>query len=129
MEYYHSKLVKNSSFQDVVDHVVKELGKEGFGVLTEIDVQDTMKHKLNIDFNPYKILGACNPEYAFKALKAEDKIGTMLPCNVIVQDLMDGHMEVSVVDPISSMQAIANEDLEIVALNIRQKLLDVLQNV
>ena len=92
MEYYHSKLVKNSSFQDVVDHVVKELGREGFGVLTEIDVQETMKHKLNIDFNTYKILG-------------------------------------SVVDPISSMQAIANEELEIVALNTRQKLLDVLQNV
>ena len=88
-----------------------------------------MQNFFNIDFNTYKILGTCNPEYAFKALKAEDKIGTMLPCNVFVQDLMDGHIEVSVVDPISSMQAIANEELEIVALNTRQKLLDVLQNV
>ncbi|MEQ9442783.1 MAG: DUF302 domain-containing protein [Cyclobacteriaceae bacterium] len=129
MDYYHSKLVKNNSFQDVVDHVVKELGKEGFGVLTEIDVQETMKHNLNMDFNPYKILGACHPEYAGKALQAEDKIGSMLPCNVIVQDLMDGRIEVSVVDPISSMQTIANEDLKMVALHIRQKLLDVLQHV
>lgn len=129
MEYYHSKLIKDAEFEEVIDRVVKELKKEGFGILTEVDVQETMKNKLNIDFNPYKILGACNPEYAYKALKAEDKIGTMLPCNVIVQDLMDGHIEVSVVDPVSSMQAIANEDLEIVALNIRQKLLDVLQNV
>lgn len=88
-----------------------------------------MKNKLNIEFNPYKILGACNPEYAYKALKAEDKIGTMLPCNVIVQDLMEGYIEVSVVDPISSMQAVSNEDLEMVALNIRTKLLEVLKNV
>lgn len=129
MEYYHSKLIEDAEFEEVIDRVVKELKKEGFGILTEVDVQETMKNKLNIEFNPYKILGACNPEYAYKALKAEDKIGTMLPCNVIVQDLMEGYIEVSVVDPISSMQAVSNEDLEMVALNIRTKLLEVLKNV
>ncbi|GAA0893551.1 DUF302 domain-containing protein [Fulvivirga kasyanovii] len=129
MEYYHSKLINDAEFEEVIDRVVKELKKEGFGILTEVDVQETMKNKLNIEFNPYKILGACNPEYAYKALKAEDKIGTMLPCNVIVQDLMEGHIEVSIVDPISSMQAVSNEDLEMVALNIRTKLLEVLKNV
>tara|TARA_R110000744_G_scaffold380123_1_gene499858 strand:- start:457 stop:819 length:363 start_codon:yes stop_codon:yes gene_type:complete len=119
-------LIKDAEFEEVIDRVVKELKKEGFGILTEVDVQETMKNKLNIEFSHYKILGACNPEYAYKALKAEDKIGTMLPCNVIVQDLMEGYIEVSVVDPISSMQAICNENLEIVSLHIRQKLLDVL---
>ena len=97
--------------------------------LTEIDLKSTFKNKLNIDFYNYKILGACNPEYAFKALKIEDKIGTMLPCNVIVQEKEKGIIEVSIVDPIASMQAVKNEALGKLALEIRGKLKTVIYNL
>ena len=121
MSYY---LVKNlvSSFEKAVSDVTEELQKEGFGILTEIDVTATLKKKLNVDFPKYTILGACNPTFAYKALLAEPKIGTMLPCNVIVQDLEDGTIDVAAVDPLASMQSIRNPQLQGVAKEIQLKL-------
>ena len=104
------------------------LKEEGFGVLTEIDVTATLKKKLDVDFRTYKILGACNPTFAHEALQAEDKIGTMLPCNVIVQVLDDGRTEVAAVDPIASMQAVDNEDLWPIAEEVRERLHRVVAN-
>ncbi len=90
MNYYFSKKIENTTFSEVIERVTEELEKEGFGVLTEIDVQATLKKKLDVDFKKYSILGACNPPFAYEALLAENKIGAMLPCNVIVQELEDG---------------------------------------
>ena len=111
-----------------------ELKKEGFGVLTQIDVQDTLKKKLNVDpiaigSRKYKILGACNPNFAHEALLAEDTIGTMLPCNVIVQERASGKVEVSTVDPVASMMAIKNDTLGNVAMQVREKLNRVIDNL
>lgn len=120
-EYYYSRIV--DADMDTVDERVRAaLKEEGFGVLTEIDVAATLKKKLDIDFRPYKILGACNPNFAHKALQAEDKIGTMLPCNVILQETVDGHTEVAAVDPIASMQAVGNESLGEIAAEVRERL-------
>ncbi len=127
MKYYHSKIVKNRSFEQVIDLVTKSLKEEGFGILTEIDVQATMKKKLDVDFRPYKILGACSPPFAFKALQEEDKIGTMLPCNVIVQEVNEG-IEIAAVDPVASMQAVGNENLSGIANEIRDKLIRAVNN-
>lgn len=121
MTYHFSKKLK-MSFDQAVAHVTEALKKEGFGILTEIDVQQTLKKKLNVDFRPYRILGACNPPLAYRALQAEDKIGTMLPCNVIVQDVGDGMVEVSAVDPVASMAAITNPKLGDVAGTVQGKL-------
>ena len=121
MSYYFSKVVEQN-FDDAIVHVTEQLSQAGFGVLTTIDVSATMKKKLDVDMNRYTILGACNPGYAHKALQAEDKIGTMLPCNVIVQQHEDGSVEVSAVDPIASMQAIDNPALGSIAGEVRQKL-------
>ena len=121
MSYYFSKIV-NDGFDDAIVRVTDHLSKAGFGVLTTIDVSATMKKKLDADMNRYTILGACNPGYAFKALQAEAKIGTMLPCNVILQQLDDGKVEVSAVDPIASMQAIENPALGSIATEVREKL-------
>ena len=121
MSYYFCKRI-DSTFDDAVDRVTEELKKEGFGILTEIDVKETLKKKLDVDFYRYKILGACNPPFAYKALLAENKIGTMLPCNVIVQQTPDGQVEISAVDPIASMQAVENSDLEPIAKEIQAKL-------
>jgi uncharacterized protein (DUF302 family) len=109
--------------------VTESLKKEGFGVLTEIDVKDTLKRKLDVDFRRYKILGACNPSFAYRALQAEDKIGTMLPCNVIVQELADGTVEVSAVDPVASMLAIKNPELGGIAEKVREKLKNVVASL
>jgi uncharacterized protein (DUF302 family) len=117
------------SYEEALVKVAEELQKEGFGVLTEIDVKDTLKQKLDVDFKKYKILGACNPPFAYKALKAEDKIGVMLPCNVIVFEISEGKTEVSAVDPIASMQAIDNPDLREVAEHIQTKLKNVIDNL
>jgi uncharacterized protein (DUF302 family) len=114
MSYYVSKKVK-MTFDEAVSRVTEELQKGGFGILTEINVKETLKKKLNVDFQQYKILGACNPSLAYQALQAEDKIGLMLPCNVIVQEKSAGEIEVSAIDPIASMQAIKNPALEQVA--------------
>ena len=128
MDYYNTKVV-NLGFEEAILKVTEELKKEGFGVLTEIDVKETMKKKLDVDFRKYKILGACNPPFAYKALQAEDKIGTLLPCNVIVQETQDGKTEVSTVNPLVSMQAVKNVNLEPVALQISDKLKRVLEAV
>jgi uncharacterized protein (DUF302 family) len=121
MKYYFEKKLESVRFEDAVQKVTEALKEEGFGVLTEIDVSATMKKKLDVDFRPYRILGACSPHHAYRALSAEDKIGAMLPCNVIVQQVAGG-VEVAAVDPIASMSAVENKDLEPVAMEVRQKL-------
>ena len=121
MSYYFGKTL-NLPFDEAITHVVDGLKKEGFGVLTEIDVKATLKKKLGADFRNYRILGACSPPFAYEALKAEDKIGTMLPCNVIVQETPSGLVEVAAVDPIASMQAIDNPALGSVAIEVQAKL-------
>lgn len=128
MSYYFSKIV-NEDFDKAIETVTAKLKEEGFGVLTEIDVKETLKKKLDEDFKKYKILGACNPPFAYKALQAEDKIGIMLPCNVVVQENGDGKVEVSAVDPIASMQAIENESLGSVAVEVRDKLKKVIDEL
>ena len=128
MSYYFSKIV-NDDFDTAIDNVTEELKKEGFGILTEIDVKQTLKKKLDIDFRQYKILGACNPHFAHQALLAEDSIGTMLPCNVIVQERENGKVEVSAVDPVASMMAIENKKLGEVANEVREKLKKVINNI
>ena len=102
MSYYFNKTL-NLSFDKAIARVTEELKKEGFGILTDIDVKATLKQKLDVEFRKYRILGACNPPFAYKALQAEDKIGTMLPCNVIVQEISDGQVEVTAIDPLASM--------------------------
>jgi len=128
MSYYFTKVL-NISYPEAIDRVTEELKKEGFGILTEIDVKETLKKKLNVDFRKYKILGACNPSFAHKALQAEDKIGLMLPCNVIVQETPQGKVEISAVDPVASMQAIENPQLQDVAEQVRAKLKTVIENL
>jgi len=121
MKYYISKKI-SADFDQAVLLVTESLKKEGFGVLTEINLQEKLKEKLNVDFRKYKILGACNPAYAYKAIQQEDKIGTMLPCSVIVQELGDNEIEVAAVDPVASMMAIENPDLTVIAEEIKEKL-------
>ena len=128
MEYYFSKTI-SGSFDDAIQKVTEALKAEGFGILTEIDIKATLKKKLDVDFYNYKILGACNPPYAYKALLAEDKIGTMLPCNVIVQEKIPGKVEVSAVDPSASMQAIENNTLADIATEIRGRLKKVIEQL
>ena len=128
MNYYFSKIT-DSSFEEVVVKVANELKKEGFGILTEIDVRETLKKKLDVKFQKYKILGACNPPFAYEALQAENKIGVLLPCNVIVQELPDGNVEVAAIDPVQSMQIVGNPTLKAVAEQIRTKLRDVMNRV
>ena len=128
MSYYFSKTLK-IDFDEAVEKVTESLKSEGFGVLTQIDVKETLKKKLDVDFKRYKILGACNPPYAYKALQAEEKIGTMLPCNVIVIDQGDGNTEITAVDPMASMAAVKNESLAPVAIEIRSKLEKVIASV
>ena len=128
MEYYFSKII-DLSFEDAIDRITEELKKEGFGILTDIDVKATLKKKLDVDYHKYRILGTCNPPFAYKALQAENKIGTMLPCNVIVQETENGKTEVAAVDPMASMQAIQNKDLEGIAIEVRTKLMKVVENL
>ena len=128
MNYYFNKTIKGD-FEQVIEKVTQELEKEGFGVLTEINVTETLMKKLDINFRKYRILGACNAPYAHKALKAEDKIGTMLPCNVIVQEKEAGEIEVAAVNPIASMQAVDNGDLGEIAEEIKEKLEKVIHNL
>ncbi|OGC06093.1 hypothetical protein A2V82_01715 [candidate division KSB1 bacterium RBG_16_48_16] len=127
MSYYFSKTL-SVPFDEAIACVTDELKKEGFGVLTEIDVKETLKKKLNVDFHRYKILGACNPPFAYQALQAEDKIGTMLPCNVIVQETTGG-IEVAAVDPIASMAAVENPKLAGVAEQVQAKLKKVIESL
>ncbi len=127
MTYYYSKMVR-SGFDEAVSRITLALKEEGFGILTEIDVKDTLKKKLDVEFRKYRILGACNPPFAYQALQAEDKIGMMLPCNVIVQEMPDGAVEIAAVDPIASMKAIDNPGLQKIAKTIGQKLEKAIQN-
>ena len=119
--YSYYKTV-DMSYQEAIDKVTEELKKEGFGILTEIDVKATLKKKLDVDFRPYKILGACNPPYAHKALVAEEQIGLMLPCNVVVYENENGKTVVAAIDPIASMQAVNNPNLGDIAVAIREKM-------
>lgn len=128
MEYYFTKTIK-SDFADAIEKVTEALKVEGFGILTEIDIKATLKKKLDVDFYNYTILGACNPPFAYKALQAEDKIGTMLPCNVIVQEKEPGEIEVSAVDPAASMQAVENEQLRDIAIEVRDRLQKVIMSL
>ncbi len=128
MNYYYNKTVKGN-FEDIIDKVSKELENEGFGVLTDIDLKATFKKKLDVDFQNYRILGACNAPYAHKALAAEDKVGTMLPCNVIVQQLDDDSIEIAAVNPLASMQAIENSELKGIAEEISEKLKKVISKI
>jgi uncharacterized protein (DUF302 family) len=121
MSYYFNKTLA-VPFDEAVVRVTAELKKDGFGVLTDIDVKKTLNEKLGVDFRKYRILGACNPSFAHKALLAEDKIGTMLPCSVIVQELADGQVEVAAIDPLASMQAVQNPELGTIGLEVRNKL-------
>lgn len=128
MNYYFSKTV-NGKFETIEIKIRALLKNEGFGVLTEIDMQATLKKKLNKDFRKYKILGACNPPFAFKALQAEDKIGTMLPCNIILQEHFQNKIEVSAINPMVSMQAVENPVLKTVALDVSSKLENVINKL
>lgn len=128
MSYYFSKTLP-LGFEEAIEKVTEALKAEGFGILTEIDVKATLKKKLDVDFRPYKILGACNPPFAYQALQAEEKIGTMLPCNVIVQQKGDHEVEVAAIDPIASMQAVNNPRLLAVAEVIQSKLKNIIENL
>lgn len=128
MSYFDSKLV-DQTFEEALERVAEELKKEGFGILTEIDVQATLKNKLDVDFRKYKILGACNPPFAYEALKAEPNIGVLLPCNIVVQETDAGKVEVSFVNPMESMQAVINEEMSEIAEEVSIKLAYVLERL
>ena len=128
MSYYFSKIL-SLSFDKAVSLVVEELKNEGFGILTDIDVQATLKEKINVDFRKYRILGSCSPLFAYQALLKEDKIGTMLPCNVIVQELLGGKVEVAAIDPVTSMQAVKNPELQGIAEQVQAKLKKVIESL
>ena len=121
MSYFHNKIVEGD-FDATIEKVTAALKEQGFGVLTQIDIKSTFKEKLDVDFRKYRILGACNPNFAHKALLAEDKIGTMLPCNVIVQEHELGKVEVAAVNPIASMISIGNDSLEAIATDVNDRL-------
>lgn len=121
MEYYINKTI-SAEFDQAVELVTEALKTEGFGVLSEIDIQEKLKEKLNVDFRKYKILGACNPPNAYKVLQQEDKIGTILPCNVIVQETGEGRVEIAAVNPVASMLAVENKELAGIAGDIKAKL-------
>ncbi len=128
MSYYFSKII-NESFDKAIVKVIVSLKNEGFGVLTEIDVKETLKKKLDVDFKKYTILGACNPSFAYQALKAEDKIGIMMPCNVIVQEISEGEVEIAAVDPVVSMKAVENPALLEIANQVQEKLRKVIESL
>ena len=128
MDYYFTTTTKGH-FDAIETKVVALLKDEGFGVLTQIDIQQTLKNKLNVDFKKYKILGACNPSFAYKALQAEDKIGMLLPCNVIIQEVTANQIEVSAINPLVSMQAVNNDALSSVAHEVSEKLENVIKNI
>lgn len=132
MSYYYNKIIKTEpatvGFDEMIEKVTEALKTEGFGVLTEIDFSGTLKKKIDVDIPKYKILGACNPQFAYEAYQAENKIGVMLPCNVIVQQIEGGY-EVSAVDPIASMQGVGNQDLGGTAIEVKKKLQSVIDSL
>lgn len=127
MSYHNTKLV-DYSFDETITKVTDELKKEGFGVLTEIDVKETLKKKLDVDFKKYTILGACNPPFAYKALQTEETLGVLLPCNVVVQE-KDDKVQVSIINPMESMKNVGNENLNSIASEVSEKLERVLKNI
>jgi len=127
MEYYFNTVLSNITFEKAIQSTTLALKNEGFGVLTEIDIQNTLRQKLDVHFPNYTILGACNPSFAHKALQVENKIGTMLPCNVIVREAEDGNIEVAAVNPIASMMGVHNEALMGIAEEVRDKLKRVIE--
>ncbi|GGZ90427.1 DUF302 domain-containing protein [Algibacter mikhailovii] len=129
MSYYFNTVLKGRRFDEAIEQVTEALKTEGFGVLTEIDVQDTLKKKIDVDFKKYKILGACNPHFAHKALQSEDKIGVLLPCNVVVEEHDNGEIEVSAVDPMASMSSVENKDLGGLAAEVQAKLIKVIEQL
>ena len=126
MTYYFAKTIR-STFEEATQQVTERLKEEGFGIITQMDVKQTLKTKIGVDFRDYRILGACNPQLAYEALQIEDKVGTMLPCNVIVQDLGGGQTEIAAIDPVASMAAIDNPQLKQAAEQVRQKLRRVIE--
>jgi len=128
MSYFYSTTV-DMTFDEAIEAVTEKLSGHGFGILTEIDVKETFKKKLDVDFKKYRILGACNPNFAHKALTAEDKIGVMLPCNVVVEEHENGQVEISAVDPVASMQAVSNEGLHPIAEEVRSNLRQVIEEL
>lgn len=126
---YHTSKTINSTFEAAIEKISEELKKEGFGILSEIDVKETLKKKLDVDFRKYKILGACNPPFAYKALQLEDNIGVLMPCNIVVQEKEDGKISLSAVNPMESMKAVGNENLELIAHEISSKLAKVINNL
>jgi uncharacterized protein (DUF302 family) len=125
MQYYMQKTL-SLSFEEALERVKEELKREGFGVLTEIDVRDTLKMKLDVNFRNYRILGACNPPFAYQALQVEDRIGLLLPCNIIVQETSDGRVEAAAIDPVVSMQTVGNPRLKVIAEQVQAKLRNVI---
>lgn len=128
MSYYFSKII-DKSFYEAIDYATAKLQEEGFGIITEIDVTETFKKKLDVDFRNYRILGACSPAHAYRALTAEDKVGTMLPCNVIVQELESGKVEIAAIDPVASMMAVTNNQLGDLAYEVQTKLKKVIESL
>jgi len=128
MSYYFNKTITDT-FDHAIERVTKELAGEGFGIITQIDIASTFKNKIGVDFRPYRILGACNPKLAHEALQLEDKVGTMLPCNVIVQETASGQVEVAAIDPVASMAAIDNPELVKKAALIRDRLKGVIERL
>ena len=128
MSYYINRIVE-TSFDDTITTVTKALGEQGFGILTDIDVKATLKKKLEVDFRSYRILGACNPEFAYKALQVEDKIGVMLPCSVIIQEKWEGKVDVAAMDPAAAMKAISNPALSEMARTVRDRLANAINSL
>ena len=129
MKYYYEQKLKNISFEEAIEKTIAALQEEGFGILTEIDIKATMKKKLDVDFYNYKILGACSPEFAYRALQTEDKIGTLLPCNVIVQEKEPRMIEVAAINPMASMQSVLNPKILDVAEDVGHKLEKVIKSL
>jgi len=128
MEFSFTKTI-HISFEEAIQKITEALKVEGFGIITEIDMKSTLKNKLDIDFYNYRILGACNPNFAYRALQAEDKIGLMLPCNVVVQEKNIGEVEISAINPTATMRAIDNDDLHAVALEVSSSLKKVIDSM
>ncbi len=126
---YHFTTTLSTTFEEAIEQVTEKLKEDGFGILTEIDVKETMKKKLDREMYNYRILGACNPPLAWEAIQSEDKIGTMLPCNVIVQEREPGKIEVSAVDPVASMRAIDNKELGDVAMEVQERLRKIIESL
>ena len=129
MEFFIAKKFANRSFSEMDEKVREELKKEGFGVITEIDIKKTLKERIDVDFRNYTILGACNPGFAYKALQTEDKIGILLPCNVVIQETKSGEIEVLAFDPASVMMSLDNPELEKLSTEVREKLTKVLESL